>query len=77
VSGVKALFHRAICRLLRFEPSALNSFPLLTIQDGVYLLDLHFVPEKYRLDPGRCEELLKRFITAWLQAVDGDGATAH
>jgi ATP-dependent Lon protease len=77
VSGVKALFHRAICRLLRFEPSALNSFPLLTLQDGVYLLDLDLVPENYRLDPGRCEEILERFITAWLQVVDGDSAAGH
>ncbi len=32
--------------------------------------DLGLVPEKYRLDPGRCEKLLQRFLAAWLEVVD-------
>jgi hypothetical protein len=78
LSGVKAAFNRTVCRLLHFEPEALDSFPLLSRRDGVFVADLGLLPEKYRLDPGRCEELLERFLGAWLEAIDGEGnGTTH
>lgn len=78
LSGVKAAFNRTVCRLLHFEPEALDSFPLLSRRDGVFVADLGLLPEKYRLDPGRCEELLERFLGAWLEVVDADVKTnAH
>jgi hypothetical protein len=42
----------------------------VTRQDAIWMADLSAVPEKYRLDPGRCEELLDRLLGAWLEAVD-------
>ena len=59
-----------MCRLLHFERTALDTFPLLRRSDGIYTADLGLLPEKYRLEPGRNEELLNRFLAAWLGAVD-------
>ncbi|HSL17774.1 MAG TPA: S16 family serine protease [Methylomirabilota bacterium] len=68
--SAKPLFNRVVCRLLHFDREALESFPLLVRRDGVWLPDLEAVPEKYRLEPGRCRELLERFLGAWLEVVD-------
>jgi len=70
IKGVKASLNRTVCRLLHVGRPALDSFPLLGRKGGVFVPDLGAVPEKYRLDPGRCEELLQRFLDAWLDVVD-------
>ncbi|MCU0233908.1 MAG: AAA family ATPase [Thermoanaerobaculales bacterium] len=72
LKGAKPLVNRVVCRLLHLEAPALETFPLLGRRDGAWLLDLGAVPEKYRLDPGRCEQLLERFLGAWLRVVDGE-----
>jgi len=77
LKGTKALFNRTVCRLLHFEREALDSFPLLTLRDGIYMADLSLLPEKHRLDPGRCEELLKRLLEVWLRTVDRASAVEH
>ena len=70
LSGAKPVLNRVVCRLLHFDRAALDSFPLLGRRNGVLLPDLGAVPEKYRLEPGRCQELLERFLGAWLDVVD-------
>jgi hypothetical protein len=70
----KPVLNRTACRLLRLHREALDECPFLTREDDVWLVDLSAVPEKYRLDPGRCEELLERLLGAWLEAVDGAAA---
>jgi ATP-dependent Lon protease len=77
LKGVKPALHRAVCRLLHFDRAALDSFPLLTPVDDVYVLDLGIVPEKYRLDPGRCRELVNRFLAAWITEIDRTSSTLH
>ena len=76
LKGVKPTLHRTVCRLLHLDRAALDSFPLLSTVDGLYVLDLGIVPEKYRLDPGRCEELANRYLSAWLAAFERADATA-
>ena len=76
LKGAKPLVNRVVCRLLHLEAAALEAFPLLRRRDGALLPDLGLLPEKYRLDPGRCEELLARFLGAWLSVVDGAVATS-
>jgi ATP-dependent Lon protease len=71
LKGSKPSLNRAICRLMHLEPRAVDSFPLLVRRDGIFVADLGLVPEKYRLDPGRCEELLNRLIGAWLAEFEG------
>ncbi len=70
LKGIKARLNRAVCRLLHFERSALDTFPLLKRRNGIYIADLGLLPEGYRLEPGRSEELLNRFLDAWLHVVD-------
>jgi len=77
LKGVKPALHRTVCRLLHLDRSALDSFPLLSTVDGVYVVDLGIVPEKYRLDPGRCEELVNRYLAAWIAAFEQAGTTSH
>jgi hypothetical protein len=71
LTGVKATLNRTVCRLLHVGRTALDTFPLLAHRKGVFMPDLGVVPEKYRLDRGRCEELLERFLAAWLEVIDG------
>jgi ATP-dependent Lon protease len=73
LKGVKPMLHRTVCRLLHLERTALESFPLLSKHEGVYMLDLGVVPEKYRLDPGRCQELVNRYLAAWIAEIDRAG----
>jgi hypothetical protein len=70
LKGCKPLVNRAVCRLLHLEPRSLESFPLMSRLDGIWVADLGLLPEKYRLDPGRCEEVLIRALDAWLAAVE-------
>lgn len=62
----RALVHRAACRLLRHGPEALQTFPMLRRTHGVWAISLEILPEKYRLDLGRCERLLDRYLGRWL-----------
>ena len=66
----KPVLNRTVCRLLHLERDALYGCPFLSKEEGVWVADLALVPEKYRLDPGRCEELLDRFLGAWLRVAD-------
>jgi ATP-dependent Lon protease len=66
----KPVLNRTACRLLHLDRAALESCPFLSREDGVWVADLKLVPEKYRLDPGRCEELLDRLLGAWLRVAD-------
>jgi hypothetical protein len=70
LKGCKPLLNRTVCRLLHLDPRALESFPLMRHRDGIWVADLGLLPEKYRLDPGRCEEVLKRALEAWLDTVE-------
>jgi ATP-dependent Lon protease len=74
---VKASLNRTVCRLLHLDRSALESFPLMTRVDGVHVVDLDVVPEKYRLDPGRCEELVNRYLAAWIAAFEQAASTIN
>jgi ATP-dependent Lon protease len=66
----KPVLNRTVCRLLHLDREALESCPFLSKEEGVWVADLELVPEKYRLDPGRCEELLDRLLGAWLRVAD-------
>jgi hypothetical protein len=71
LKGSKPILNRAVCRLLRLDGESFEACPFLSRLDGIWVVDLALVPEKYRLDPGRCEELMDRFLGAWLRITDG------
>jgi ATP-dependent Lon protease len=44
--------------------------PFLGRRDGVYVVDLSFIPEKYRLDIQRAEGILNDCLGQWVRRVE-------
>jgi hypothetical protein len=40
-------------------------------RNGIYTVDLSFIPEKYRLDVKHAEEVLNSCLKEWLIALEG------
>ena len=57
--------------LSMLDTDSLNECLFLTRHEGVYVIDASFIPEKYRLDFKRVEQLLCRFLGAWMREVTG------
>lgn len=53
------------------EANQLDACPFLAKQDGIYVVDLSFIPEQYRLDVKNAEALLNKCLKAWLITVEG------
>lgn len=69
IKGSKALLG-AVFSLLALLPSRdLAECPFLGMSEGVHVADLSYIPEKYRLDPGRAEKVLNRSLGLWLDTV--------
>jgi ATP-dependent Lon protease len=66
----KPLLNRAYYRLLRLGPEALERCPFIARQGLVRVIDLSPIPEQYRLDTSRAEQLLKQWLEGWLQEVE-------
>jgi ATP-dependent Lon protease len=66
-----AILAKSISYLEKLTDELLESCPFLTKKDGIYTPTLAFIPEKYRLDARRAEEILDRCLTAWLDIVTG------
>ena len=78
LKGSKPLLNRTYCRLLTAGEAAIESCPFVTRHEGVFAADLSPIPEKYRLDLKRAEEILSRCLDAWLLIVEtalADAAT--
>jgi hypothetical protein len=58
------------CLLNRLPQTDLDACPFLAIRDDIYLADLSFIPEKYRLDTRRAECILNRALAHWLNTVN-------
>ncbi|NTV43289.1 MAG: hypothetical protein HGA63_08325, partial [Syntrophobacteraceae bacterium] len=65
----KALLNHIYSILNRLEAPHLDACPFLAKQDGIHVMDLSFIPEKYRLDVHRAEKILNRALTHWLDAL--------
>jgi ATP-dependent Lon protease len=78
VKHCKSLLNRTSCHLSRLEPAMLEACPFLGRRDGVWVIDLSVIPEKYRLDVRRAEIILNRCLSRWLEVVEpsGEGKTA-
>jgi ATP-dependent Lon protease len=70
LKGCKGILNRVMWYLSQSEPALLRSCPFLGIEDGIYVLDLSFVPEKYRLDSDRAAKITVSCLTKWLTTVD-------
>jgi endopeptidase La len=66
----KRLLNRTYCRIAHLGVKALLSAPFLSSHNGVTVVDLSWIPEKYRLLVPRAEEILNRCLAVWLETVE-------
>ena len=66
----KPVLNRVYCHLAQLESAQIDACPFLGKVDGIYAVDLSFIPEKYRLDVRRAEEILNGCLRQWLMAVE-------
>ncbi len=59
--------------LEKLTDELLDECPFLAKKDGVYAPTVAFIPEKYRLDVRRAEEILDQGLLKWLNMVGGPG----
>jgi hypothetical protein len=56
---------------VKLSGELLESCPFLAKKEGIYYAPtVAFIPEKYRLDGRRAEEILDRCISKWLTIVE-------
>jgi ATP-dependent Lon protease len=67
---VRRILDAVYCRLLHLGPGAIEDCAFLAMRDGIAVLDLGMIPEKYRLDPERAERILERGLGLWLETLD-------
>ena len=70
IKRCKAALNRAYHYLSQLEPEQLGACPFLSERDGIYVVDLSFIPEKYRLDVTRAENILNSGLKTWLTTVE-------
>ncbi|EFK10107.1 putative ATP-dependent protease La [delta proteobacterium NaphS2] len=70
IKGCKAALNRVLHHLRNHDPADLADCPFLTMHHGIHVVDLSFIPEKYRLDVKRAEKILNGSLREWLKAVE-------
>ena len=66
----KPVLNRVYCHLAQLKSAQIDDCPFLGKVDGIYAVDLSFIPEKYRLDVKRAEEIFNGCLNQWLMAVE-------
>lgn len=62
----RTVLNRVFRELTHLSPAVLEDCPFLSRKNGIYTLTVSFIPEKYRLDGRRAEEILKEGLKKWL-----------
>jgi ATP-dependent Lon protease len=70
IKNSKSILNRVWSILAQLDPGDLESCPFLARVEDVFVVDLAFIPEKYRLDLQRAENILHRTLSHWLAAVE-------
>lgn len=70
IKECKAVLNRVYRHLSHQDPAQLDACPFLAKLDGIYVVDLSFIPEKYRLDVKHAEKLLNQSLREWLITVE-------
>jgi endopeptidase La len=73
IKTCKSVLNRVYCHLAGLVPEELQSCPFLQKREGIYTVDLSFIPEKYRLDVKLGEEILMHSLRKWLRVLEGAG----
>ncbi len=69
IKGCKKILNAVMSSLAHGPETVLERCPFLARVRGVWTVDMCFIPEKYRLDIRRAEELLIRALGTWLQGL--------
>ncbi|MGD8984349.1 MAG: AAA family ATPase [Desulfobacteraceae bacterium] len=77
IKACKSILNRVFCPLSHLKSTELGTCPFLGKLDGIYTVDLSFIPEKYRLDVKQAEEILNRCLEQWLVAVESSAQGAE
>ncbi len=70
IKKAKTVLNQVHAYLARLDPEHLDTCPFLAKRDGIYVVDLSFIPEKYRLDVERAAQILNRALKRWLNALE-------
>jgi len=71
IKACKAVLNQAYSRISSLEEQELEECPFLARLEGIWVVDLSFIPEKYRLDIPRAEMILAKCLRAWLDVLEG------
>jgi len=74
IKGSKAILNQVYHCLALLHSDQLEICPFLSKKDGIYVVDLSFIPEKYRLDTARAGLILNEGLRKWLAAAGCSGA---
>ncbi len=78
IKNCKPILSRAYFHLAQLETAQIDACPFLGRREGVYVVDLSFIPEKYRLDVRHAEEILNGCLEEWLaNAFIPDNGAGH
>jgi len=69
LSRGRALVSKLYVSVSQSIPKYLDTCPYLKKLRGIYVIDLSFIPEKYRLDVKRAERILESGLNQWVHAV--------
>ncbi|MDR3556243.1 MAG: AAA family ATPase [Syntrophobacteraceae bacterium] len=62
---------RSLSRVVDLSDGLLESCPFLSRSEGIYAPTVAFIPEKYRIDVRRAQEILDRCLSKWLSMAGG------
>ena len=71
IRDCRTMLARFFSFLVKFTDELLEQCPFLACEDGVYAPTVAFIPEKYRIDARRAEEILDRGLLKWLNIITG------
>ena len=70
IKSCKPLLNRAYYYLSHLSSAEMEGCFFLRKENGIYAVDLSFIPEKYRLDVNRAEAILHVCLKRWLIALE-------
>jgi endopeptidase La len=71
IKTCKSVLNHVYCNLAQLESTHADACFFLGERNGIYAVDLSFIPEKYRLDVKHAEEILNLCLKEWLIALEG------
>jgi hypothetical protein len=78
IKNCKPILNRVYFHLAQLKTAQIDACPFLGKREGVYAVDLSFIPEKYRLDVKHAEKILNGCLKEWLtSAFISDNGAGH